>query len=674
MKPKTSRSNLYSKGVLTQLQSGTIEFFRNLMLFLRPLGHPITLYQETLYQSRKVFKVVWPINWSKLYNFKLVTETIKNTSQRMKIILSVLLVCLLISFVSLISSFFGALLFDTPDNKGTFNEALFGQTISRLNPALTLKSEAEKKLVDMIYQPLYRLDYPNFLESNDKVKIIPVLLESEPAWSNDNKVLKLRLRRDLKWSDGTILDSKDVVYTFNSIKQARGNEELRDLYANYKLVATSPIEMELTQIVSNKGFNPQIKYLLNFYPISAKYFEESNTEAMLNSPKSMSNEVSSGYYVMPSKVKIDNKEVQNPIKDVTDNYNTLVLERNKFNNYQTPMIERYVFKMYNDLVDVGGTNNNSVERASINKKVDLFVRQSDPENKLSESEIKSKLQLQQTIAKNNTYYIMYANIQSNQWLINTLLRKYVLCELSQIQPNQSNLTKIETSKQFVPIQLQTSFDGNCGSAKQELLGQQKAGKNPYIENNAKILVDNQSIDLNILTLQELTPLLKPIQDKIASAGFSSNLTIVKDTAELDRKISEKAYNLVFLPTTIISGDPYPMYGSKSRNIASINRNNRVGKVETKYGEGIEKLLKDYSESNLSDGELKKQIEDFFRNEYVSLNMYGSSTEINYSPRTKLINQNISQNGIYDSVITFSYSVYQDLPRIYIETKKKFFWE
>lgn len=674
MKPKISRSNTYSKGILKQLKTSTLEFSRIFQNFLKPLTHPIRLYKEIVYQTRKVFKVIWPINWTKLYDTTLVVDTLKHTSRRMKIILSILLVCLLISFISLLGSIFNILSVETADSKGTFNEAIFGQNITRLNPALNLNSDAEKKLVDLIYQPLYRLEYPNFIDSKDKVTIKPVLLESEPAWSNDNKVLKLRLKRDLKWSDGSALESKDVVYTFNRIKEANGNTDFRDLYANYKLVATSPIEMELLQTSANKTFNPQMKYLMNFYPISAKYFEDKNTDDIANSSKSLANEVSSGYFTMPTKVKIDNKEVQNPIKDISGNYNSLVLERNRLNNYQVPFVERYVMKVYNDLVDVGGANNNSVERASVNKKVDLFVRQNYPENKLSELEIKEKLKLEQTMAPTNTYYIMYANLQSNQWLINTLLRKYVLCTLSETEPNQSNLSKINTDKQFLPIQLQDTFDGNCNSSKQELLAQQKAGKTPYTEAQNKILVDGENIDLNILTLQELNPLLKPIQDKITSAGLISNITFVKDADELDRKISEKAYNLIFLPTTVISSDPYPMYGAKSRNIASINRNNRIGKPESKFGEGVEKILKDYSDSNLSNLDLQNQVKEFFKNEYVSLNMYRSSIEINYSSRINFVNENAANGNIFNNVITFSHSVYRNLPQIYIETKKKFFWE
>lgn len=674
MKPKTSRSNLYSKGFLIQFKNVALDFSRIVQSSLTQFRHPIRLYQETIYQFRKIFKVVWPINWSKLFNYSLVVRTIKYTSQRMKIVLSILLVCFLISFISLLGSFFNVLSVETANNTGTFNEAIFGQTVARLNPALTLNSEAEKKLVDLVYQPLYRLEYPNFVESNAKVTINPVLLESEPAWSSDNKILKLRLKRDLKWSDGTSLESKDVVYTFNRIKEANGNIEFRNLYANYKLVATSPIEMELMQIVTNKGFNPQIKYLLNFYPISAKYFEDKNTDEITNSPKSLANEVSSGYFTMPTKVKIDNKEVQNPIKDVSGYYNTLVLERNQLSNYKLPLIERYIMKIYNDLVDVGGTNNNSVERASINKKVDLFVRQNNPENKLSEAEVKSKLQLEQILIPTNTYYIMYANLQSNQWLINTLLRKYVLCSLSELEPNQSNLSKINSNKQFLPIQLQEQFDGNCNTAKQELLAQQKSGRNSYIESQSKILVDSETIDLNILTLQELVPLIKPIQEKISGAGLNSSVTTVKDSDELDRKISEKAYNLVFLPTTIISSDPYPMYGAKSRNISSINRNSRIGKAETNFGEGVEKVLRDYSESSLSNIDLKNQVKDFFKNEYVSLNMYKSSVEINYSTRVRFTKENVINNNMFNNVITFSHSIYQNLPESYIETKKKFFWE
>jgi ABC-type transport system substrate-binding protein len=676
MKVQNTRNSLNSNKTSGKVKLLLVSLLKNLKFFILQFKNPINFYQETIYRMRKIWKVVWPIQWSKLYNYKLLVDAVSNTSKNIKIAIAVLLVCLLISFISLLGSFFNILSIEAADNKGTFNEAIFGQIITKFNPVLALNSEAEKKVVDLIYHPLYRVEYPNFLTSNEKIKINPVLLEAEPAWSSDNKILNLKLKRDLKWSDGTNLESSDVVYTFNKLKEVGGNPEFRDIYANYKLVATSPIEMELTQISIAKGFNPQIKYLLNFYPVSAKYFEEKNTEELAGSPKSVINEVSSGYFTIPSKVKIDNKEYQNPVKDATGVYTNVILERNKANTYQVPFIEKYSLKIYSDLIDVGGTSNASIERASINKKVDLMVRQNDPESKISSAEIKSRLGLEQVLVPSNTYYIMYANIQSNQWLINTLLRKYILCSVSEVQPNQPNLEKIKSNKQFLPIQIQDTFDASCNNARQELLAQKKLGQNPYTEGDKQqILVEGEDVNINILTLQELLPLMKPIQEQLSISGVASTITSVKDTDELDRKISEKSYNLVFLPTSIISGDPYPMYGAKSRNISTINKNNRVGKEETKFGEGVEKLLKDYSESNLENLDLQNKIKDFFRESFVSANMFSSKVEVNYSPRIKIqMPKTASSSGLFGNVITFAQNIYHNLPYLYVETKKKFFWE
>jgi Bacterial extracellular solute-binding proteins, family 5 Middle len=676
MKVQNTRNSLNSNKASGKLKLLLVGVLKNLKFFVLQFKNPIKLYQETVYKARKIWKVVWPIDWSKLYNVKLVVDAVSNASKNIKVALAILLIFLLISFVSLLGSFFNVLSVEAADNKGTFNEAIFGQTMGKFNPVLALNSEAEKKVVDLIYHPLYRLEYPNFLTSNDKIKITPVLLESEPAWSSDNKTLSLRLKRDLKWSDGNAIESSDVVYTFNKLKEVGGNPEFRDIYANYKLVATSPIEMELTQISAAKGFNPQIKYLLNFYPISAKYFEDKNTEELASSPKSILNEVSSGYFTIPPKVKIDNKELQNPIKDATGVYTSVVMERNKSNLYQVPFIEKYNLKLYSDLIDVGGSNNTSIERAGATKKVDLFVRQNDPDNKISSAEIKSKFGLDQVYIPSNTYYIMYANLQSNQWLINTLLRKYVLCSLSEVQPNLPNIEKIKSNKQFLPIQLQDTFDAGCGNARQELLSQKKLGQNPYTESDKQqILVEGENVNLNILTLQELLPMMKNVQDQLSTSGIVSTVSTVKDTDELDRKISEKAYNLVFLPTSIISSDPYPMYGAKSRNISTINKNNRIGKEETKFGEGAEKLLKDYSESNLENPGLQNKVKEFFRESFVSVNMFSSNIEVNYSPRIKIQTpKSIPSNNLFGNVLTFAPSIYYNLPYLYVETKKKFFWE
>jgi ABC-type transport system substrate-binding protein len=622
------------------------------------------------FEVQKIAKIIYPINWVKLQEYDVIIETLKNTNNFIRSVLLVSFVGLLVSCLFWVQGFYLVLTIDAANSKGTVNEAIFGSNFEKLNPLLTSSNDTEKKIIDLIYQPLYRITYPDFVTSAQKPVIEPVLLESEPAWQEtpNGKILNLSLKPDLKWSDGTALTTDDVVYTFDRLKESSGNTDFRDIFANYKLNATTPRDMQLIQINTTKAFNPQIKYLLNFYPVSHLYFEDKKTDELINNPKSIQNEVSSGWFTLPQKVKIDGKEVSNPVADISKGYNIAIMERNKYNTYKPPFVEKYILKVYTDLVDVGGTANNSVERASINQKVDLFVRPTNLENRVSGSEIKSKFGLLQTKLPTNNYYILYSNLQSNQWLINTLLRKYIMCGVSELSIDNELFQNLPQDEKFTPIQLGDSFAPNCSNAKQELLSQQKNNKALYAENNGNITVDGNGINLNILSLDELNPLVKSIQEKLRTIGIESNLTMVKDADQLDVKISEKSYNLVFLPTTIISSDPYPMYGAKSRNISTINKNNRIGKEETKYGEGVEKLLKDYSESDLQNLDTKKQLVDIFRNEFVSLNMYRSNLEVNYSNKLKLPTNN------FGNIVTFGVNIYSTLPEWYTETRRKFFWE
>lgn len=62
-----------------------------------------------------------------------------------------------------------------------------------------------------IYQPLY---YFNLVGSQS----YPLLAKSY-AWSNNDLTLTVNLRQNAKWTDGTPFTAKDVVFTFNLLKQ-----------------------------------------------------------------------------------------------------------------------------------------------------------------------------------------------------------------------------------------------------------------------------------------------------------------------------------------------------------------------------------------------------------------------------------------------------------------------
>jgi hypothetical protein len=125
MKVQNTRNSLNSNNASSKIKLVLVGLVKNIKFFVSQFKNPIRLYQESIYRVRKIWKVVWPIDWSKLNNVKLIFYAITNTSKNIKIAIAVLLICLLISFVSLLGSFFNILSVEAADNKGTFNEAIF---------------------------------------------------------------------------------------------------------------------------------------------------------------------------------------------------------------------------------------------------------------------------------------------------------------------------------------------------------------------------------------------------------------------------------------------------------------------------------------------------------------------------------------------------------------------
>ena len=628
--------------------------------------------KDLQFQFYKFWNVVWPINWLNIKDYKLVSDSIKNTSNSLKAVLSICVAGTILANIFLMQGFYLILTVETSSSGGEFNEAIYAQNFNNINPLLSANNDTERKIVNLIYQPLYRVVYPDFLNSTQDLRIEPVLLKQEPKVieKDGEKSLILELKPNLKWSDNSPLTAQDVAYSFDRLKEANGNSDFRDILANYRITIIDNTNLQINIINKSKGFNPQLKYLLNFYPVSKNYFEEKNLDLISKSPKSIQNQVSSGQYIIPVKVKIDGKETSNPIAIGNGSYSSIVLDKNINNSINPALIQRYIIKVYPDLRDVGGVGNQSLERASITKKVDLFTRFLSTGSAITSQDITDKFQLSQKIVPTNTFYTLYANTQAGQWLINTSLRKYILCafENFELQKNSWAVDIIPNNKKFLPIQFNSTSNPNCANAKLELLDQKsKSGKNTYTTTTNDIMLDGKNINLNILAFEEMADMTKELQSKLDQNGIKSYLTLAKDSDDLEQKIANRSYNLVFLPTTIISRDIYPLFGAKSRNIASLNKNNRIGSEADKFGEGIEKLIKEYSESELVNQDQKNKLIEIFGNEFIAVNLFRAKHEINYSPRLRLTNNS------FDSLLTFSVDIQSKLPNWFLNTRRKFRW-
>ena len=99
----------------------------------------------------------------------------------------------------------------------------------------------------------------------------------------------------------------------------------------------------------------------------------------------------------------------------------------------------------------------------------------------------------------------------------------------------------------------------------------------------------------------------------------------------------------------------------------MNKNNRIGSEADKFGEGIEKLIKEYSESELTNQDQKNKLVEIFSNEFIAVNLFRAKHEINYSSRLKLTNNS------FDSLLTFSVDIQSKLPNWFLNTRRKFRW-
>ena len=95
---------------------------------------------------------------------------------------------------------------------GTYTEATYGE-VNSLNPLLA-KTDSEKTLSRLMFATVATIDYSGHTNIG--------LAKSIHA-DEDGKVWRVRLRDDLKWSDGEPITSQDLIFTANLIKNPRVN-------------------------------------------------------------------------------------------------------------------------------------------------------------------------------------------------------------------------------------------------------------------------------------------------------------------------------------------------------------------------------------------------------------------------------------------------------------------
>jgi hypothetical protein len=645
-----------------------------------------TQFKKLQYQTKQFWQRAWPLTWSNFQKPTLIWQAIQSTSYKLKLGLSITALGIVISLLFSGFGTFHALTTSKPSLGGTMYEGLVGLQTSKFNPVLDL-NRAEQKITSLLYHPLYYVDYPNFLQNPDqKPHITPVLLAEEPTWESnpknpDNKFHSLffKLKPNLQWTDGSRITNKDIAYSFNRLKEEGGNSQFHKTLQNYEIqtIENSQTEFRIQPTNAEVRTNPQLKYQLNFRPISKDFYSDNQGIALTNEElnddlRSVKVTQTSGFFHLPEKITPQNSDqaIENPTSSSKlGGYKEFYLRQNPHQNYKKPLIEKYHFEIYSNYKDTGGNNQDSLELARKQEKLDLITRFVKPDNKLPSSELQNLLNLQQTTQPRNTFFNLYLNVQPTRgnytgYFINQTLRQYTLCKFLNYQPDLREVINIPTNRRLLPIGFTETHTPNCDNITQKLTNlTNDRGSQIYNirqlegSDSKRVQVFNNDIQLQLLALQSFRKYSTEIQRQFKEIGLPANVDWATPE-NLSNKLNQKNYHAAFLPVTFLNRDPYSVYGQTSRNLSSISQNPRLN------GSEIEKKLLQYSETGLQDKELKQDLLEFFKNRFVSLNLFQAQREINYSSRINNLSPSVKE------FLAFETDLYHKLPNWYITTSRQ----
>ncbi len=182
--------------------------------------------------------------WSQLkYISRFFTQTEKIIIQA-----SIAVACL--SALALFTLFLNRHIMAVPKEGGTYTEALIGQP-KYINPLFSSTNDVDADLTSLVYSGLFHY--------NDKRQLTPDLADSYTI-SQDKRVYDVKIRHDVRWSDGEPFTADDVLFTFELIQ----NPEVGSpLFSAFQGIKVEKISDDTIRFTLSQPFAPFVQSLTN---------------------------------------------------------------------------------------------------------------------------------------------------------------------------------------------------------------------------------------------------------------------------------------------------------------------------------------------------------------------------------------------------------------------------
>ncbi|MBU0707422.1 hypothetical protein KKG41_03545 [Patescibacteria group bacterium] len=261
---------------------------------------------------------------------KYLPGVLSNTEKR---IVSLLVVVFLTAGIVLAIRFYISHTEPVPIVGGSYTEGLIGNP-SYINPVLSQSNDTDMDISRLVFSSLFK--------HNKSGELIPDLAASHEL-SEDQKTYTIHLREGVKWHDGEIFSSSDVITTIDSIQ---ATEIKSPLAGNLKGVTANALDEQTVILTLQEPFAPFLSsltfgilpaHIWNDIPLLSFHLAESNLKPIGTGPFKF-------------------KSLK---KDKSGNIKSYELARNANYYGQSAYIETITFKFYPDLaslIEAGRSN------------------------------------------------------------------------------------------------------------------------------------------------------------------------------------------------------------------------------------------------------------------------------------------------------------------------------
>jgi ABC-type transport system substrate-binding protein len=591
-----------------------------------------------------VVKIIKMVDLTILKRPKLINMAFKKATTFTRALLLIEVAIILVSFVTLGMGFYNLITIEIASSESETNESVV-LNFKHLNPVFTPDNSLEDKITKMLYSPLYTVEYPQF-GKGDTANFQLVLLKNIPTPSIDNKSFKFTLRDDINWSNGDKIDSADVKFTFDLIKNLKdSNSKFRLNFTNLDLAVVSPTEFTVTSSIPRST----LLYDFAFSPISKKLMESVPVANLFEADQTSKPSITSGNWKISEKQITDKhytagKPQPNPVAGSTG-WNYMKLESTN----KKVLTKFWNFKKYDSITTKKIPSIQAINMATElknNGKIDLFMRSTNEQGSSYESskDIADALKKKQDFVDSNWYLSSYFNQNPTDSrkkpAMSLAIRKYVTCSFYNLNMSGiDTISPLEPSERNLPISLNTTLPQDCDSP---TLPDTEFKKN---ETYYSFVGADSELHFEILYFgYDQDPILDKIKANFDSGlGIKANVTtrtnneeyyktLFADPKELDK------YDLVVMPREVYSFD--------LSNELSYNNTNVLGSKKIKNLDETNALIAKYNETTYGANE-REVLAKHLNKEKISFYLGRYKNEINHNLIGKKESLFDTPNGILD---------------------------